>query len=71
MTKEQFFRESIANCKRILAEPNVRYPNGKMSHDVNADYLEKLTEEFDDYCLEYGQFNAYGKLVSFAQSDNE
>lgn len=69
MTRSQFLLETIARCKANLAKPNVRYPNGRMSHDVEAEHLDRVTEEYEDYALEFGQFNAYGKLVSFAESN--
>jgi hypothetical protein len=66
MTKAEFYRTSIANCERNLAGPNVRYPNGRMSHEVNAEYLDRMVTECEDYKLESGLFNCDGKLVAFA-----
>lgn len=45
MTRSEFLRASIEQCRRNLAKENVRYPNGRMSHEVEAEHLDSLTEQ--------------------------
>ncbi len=67
MTHSEFLRDQITVCKRNLDRPNVRYPNGRMSHEVEAEHLGKLEDELFDYTLDNGLFNADGQLVAFAE----
>ena len=69
MKQSEFLITSIQNCEANLRGPNVRYPNGRMSHDVNAEYRLKLIEEWQDYCLDKGLYDAYGNRVGFDGED--
>ena len=65
MKRSEFILHNIEWAKGILAEPCKIFPNGKKSHDVARQELIRREEEWDDYCLNYGLFNANGKRVGF------
>jgi hypothetical protein len=65
MKQSEFLITSINCCKANLAKPNVRYPNGRMSHDVEAEHLDDLTNQLEDYKLDYGTWDAWGKFAGF------
>lgn len=56
--------EQIRNCMANLKKPNVKYPNGRMSHDVEAEYLDKLMDDFYEHRL-YGAFYADGSFAHY------
>jgi hypothetical protein len=66
MTHSEFLATSIKQCEINLAKPNKRYPNGRMSHDVEAERRLSLIEQWHDYCLEKGLYDAYGNRVGFS-----
>ena len=68
MTKSEFYIETIKICERNLSKPNVRYPNGRMSHDVERKHLAEMVHEFEDYKLERGLFDANFRLVGFDEA---
>jgi hypothetical protein len=61
-----FLESLIANAKRNLAKPNVRYQNGRMSHDVERETLNGATEDLHDLMLS-GYFTAEGRFAGFEQ----
>lgn len=65
MTRSEFLRDRIANCHRNLAKPNVRYPNGRMSHDVEREVLGEAQDELCDMMID-GEFYADGRFARFA-----
>ncbi len=65
MTRSEFLIDAIANCERCLAAPEVRYPNGRMSHEVNAEYLAKCESELADMRID-GLYDANGRFVAYA-----
>ena len=67
MTRSEFLLETIANCKRCLAAPDVRYPNGRMSHDVNREVLDRTMQEYDDYVIDNGRWHANGSFAGFEE----
>jgi hypothetical protein len=69
MKQSEFLITSIQNCEANLAKPNVRYPNGRMSHDVEAEHREQLVEQWHDYCIDKGLYDAYGNRVGFEGED--
>lgn len=53
MTREgvNFLRERIANSQRVLALPEVRYPNGQSSHDAHRRQLLRDQRALEDALL--------------------
>jgi uncharacterized protein YqiB (DUF1249 family) len=66
--RAEYLLSMIANCKANLDKPNVRYPNGRMSHDVESEYLDQLQAEWFDHVIEHGLFDLQGHLVAFADT---
>lgn len=56
--------EQIMNCRRNLANMNVRWPNGRMSHDVEREYLDKLASDLHTHRLN-GRFYADGRFAGY------
>jgi len=46
-----------------MAAPNVRFPSGKMSHDVVSPLAEQYQRDLEDYVLAHGLFDLHGRLV--------
>lgn len=67
MTKSEFIKSNIQWAKGILSAPNYKFPNGKMAHDVAAVELEKYDTEWYEYCLDFGLYDANGKLAGFVE----
>jgi hypothetical protein len=65
MTHSEFLIDRIANCKRNLAKPNIRYENGRMSHDVEREVLAETQSELWDYQISNGRFYADGRLAGY------
>lgn len=68
MNRAEFLEDRIANCERNLDKPNVRYPNGRMSHDVERDALNEATAELLDMRLD-GFYRADGSFAAYAEED--
>jgi hypothetical protein len=66
MTRSEFLKDRIDNCKRHLAEDNRRYPNGRMSHEVELECLAEAEAELFDLMID-GEFDAHGRFVRFAE----
>lgn len=67
MTRSEYLKACIANAKRVLAEPNERYPNGRMSHDHMRDQLAEYEGKLQDYALEHGRWFADGRFAGYAE----
>lgn len=60
----KFLLSLIANAEKNLALPNVRYGNGRMSHDVERETLNGATSDLYDLMLE-GYYSADGRFAGF------
>lgn len=56
--------EQILNCQANLKKPNVRYPNGRMSHEVETEYMNMLIEDLDEHRLN-GRYYADGRFAGY------
>jgi len=65
MTRAEFLKDRIANCRRNLLLPNRAYPNGRMSHEVEREALGKAESDLFDLMLD-GEFYADGSFARFA-----
>lgn len=65
MTRSEFLKDRIANAERNLAKPNVRYQNGRMSHDVEREVLGEAQDELFDMQID-GYYNANGSFAGYA-----
>jgi len=63
--RHEVIADQIANCRRNLSKPNVIYPNGRQSHDVENEYLGRLLSELADMKID-GWFDANGRFVAHA-----
>ncbi len=60
-----YLRDTYENSKRILGEPVQQWPRGS-SHDISRQIMEEAQERYEDIVLEFGTFDAHGKLNGFA-----
>jgi len=65
MTHSEYLKSCIENAKVNLAKPNVRYPNGRMSHDVEREVALNAASELADMQID-GFYNAQGQFVAYA-----
>lgn len=65
MTRSEFLKDRIARCEANLAKPNVMYPNGRMSHDVEREDLARTQSELMDMAID-GYYDANGKFAFYA-----
>ena len=65
MPRSEYLKECIRNARSKLAMPNVRYQNGRMSHDVQSEFADKCQEELWDLQLQ-GRFYADGTFAGSA-----
>lgn len=47
-----YYKSCLVNARAKLAEPNVRYPNGRMSHDLQMQVATECEEILDDMALD-------------------
>jgi hypothetical protein len=66
--QHEYLQACIANAKAKLAEPNVAYPNGRMSHEVMREVLCNSEEELEDLKLS-GRFYADGRFAGYADEE--
>lgn len=71
MKQSEYLLRTIEVAKRNLMGPNVVYPNGRLSHDVNAEVLNKATDELEDLRLSKGRWYADGTFAGFDESDDD
>lgn len=63
MRRSNFLRSQIEWADKILAAPNVKYQNGRMSHDVASEVRYDAIEELDDLALDASYtIDANGRL---------
>lgn len=62
----EFLRDTYRNAKRILREPVQQWPRGT-SHEIAKAQMLEAEEKAQDMMLDYGLFDAYGKLTGYAQ----
>jgi hypothetical protein len=66
MKRHEFLQDRIDNAKRNLAKSNIRYPNGRMSHDVEREVMAEAQEELWDLQLD-GYFYADGRFAGYRE----
>ena len=66
MTRSEYLQTCITNAKRVLSEPNARYPNGRMSHDHMRDQLVEYEGQLLDCIIDHGRWYADGRFAGFA-----
>ena len=61
----RYLRDTYANAKRTLTLPEQQWPRGS-SHDISRAIMAECDEAHADLALEFGLFDAYGRLAEFA-----
>ena len=51
MRRHEFLKSQIEWANKVLTNANVRYPNGRMSHEAAREILEQSTLELEDLAL--------------------
>lgn len=64
--QSKYLQDCIRGARANLAKPNIRYPNGRMSHDVEREHLAQCEFELADLAIDCGLFDAHGRLVDYA-----
>ncbi len=62
----QYLRDTYRNAERNLSLPEQKWPRGS-SHDISRAIMAECDEAYGDLALEFGLFNADGRLAEFAQ----
>lgn len=61
----EYLRDCYRTAARILREPVQQWPRGD-SHSISREIQALATEYAFDVKLEFGLFDAYGKLTGYA-----
>jgi hypothetical protein len=61
----EYLRDCWRNAARILREPVQQWPRGD-SHSISREIQAIAQEYASDMAIDYGLFNAYGKLTGYA-----
>ena len=61
----EFLRDTYRNAKRILSMPVQQWPRGS-SHEIAQAQMLEAEANAQDMMLDYGIFDAYGKLTGYA-----
>jgi len=64
----EYLRDTYSNAKRILSLPEQQWPRGS-SHNISRAIMAECDEAYGDLALEFGLFNANGKLVDYATAN--
>lgn len=63
----KYLKSTYDNAKRILSLPVENWPRGT-SHEISSFIISECEDAICDLKLEFGLFNADGKLVGFADA---
>ena len=61
-----YLRDTHAAAKRTLEAPAQQWPRGS-SHEIARAIMAECDEALGDLSIEFGLFNADGRLVAFAR----
>lgn len=61
----EFLRDTYRNAKRIMSLPVQQWPRGS-SHEISRGMMIEAEAKAQDMMLQYGVFDAYGKLTGYA-----
>jgi hypothetical protein len=62
-----YLRDTQANARRTLQEPEQKWPRGS-SHDISRQIIDECQEAYEELVLDFGVFDAHGRLVEFAEA---
>lgn len=63
-TYVRYLESCIHAAKANLAKPVIAWPNGS-SHEISKAMIAECESSYADMVIQYGLFDAYGKLVDF------
>lgn len=66
----EYLKSCVHAAKANLAKPVVAWPKGS-SHAVSMMMITECESAYADIVVEYGLFDAYGKLVDFEYTKEE
>ncbi len=62
----RYLRDTQRAAEATLTKPVQKWPRGS-SHDISRAIISECAEAYEDIVLEFGLFDAHGRLADFAQ----